>query len=216
MLARHKKGMLTALCATAVIGPTNASMACHEDREQLKLEFSRCEDQLNYSYRTERNALLFAHKAALEDVRYARKQAQQLCGPQKAAALREIDHHRRSVVNRHAQRMRALKVDYCAAQDALDAEYRLRLKSLKCTCRASQLIVAAPPVPPMVHGSSMIRLRAQTTAAGMPGPYGPVYEMQRTNEIPPRSTTDRYHRTTALTDALATMFRMYSSESSAR
>ena len=146
MLARHTTRILTALCATAAIGSTNGAMACHEERDQLKHEFSRREDQLNYAYQTERNALLFAHKAALEDVRYARKQAQQLCGSEKGAALREIDHHRRSMINHHVYRMRALKADHRAAQDALDAEYRLRLKSLQCKCRVSQPIVAASPV----------------------------------------------------------------------
>lgn len=156
MLTRHIQRMLAALCAAAAIGPTSAAMACHEELAQLKHEFSAQQSHLKYTYRGELDAMRHAHKVLLEELRYARKRAHRLCGPQKSAALREINCRQRDAVKNHVHNVRRLNADRRAARHALDADYRSARKSLNCACRATRCAGRELRVPPTVRFSATI------------------------------------------------------------
>lgn len=155
MLARHTKRMLIVVCAAAVIGPASAAMACHEDLARLKHEYSSREAQLKYAYKAERRALDRNHRALLDNLHYARKQAHRLCGPERTAAIDQMNYRRRMANKTHSCQIRELNANRRAALDALDAEYHLARKSLKCACnRPPQIVVKPLPVTrvhPPVH-----------------------------------------------------------------
>ena len=177
MFARHTKRMMIAVCAAAVIGPAGTAMACHEELARLKHEFSSREAQLKIAYKSERRALDNAHRALLDNLHYARKRANRLCGPERAAAIDQINHRRRVANRTHSCRVRELKDNRRAALDALDAEYHLARKSLRCACNRTPQIVHKPH-----RLSPPVRHRELAVPPSVYAPYGgelPFYARPR-------------------------------------
>lgn len=144
MNARLTNRFFVALTVVAVTGAASVTAACPHALKDLRRDFDARKAQATAAYKAAYDARLYEHKDVLAALRHERKHAVRLCGPARAAAIKDINCRRRDAVKYHAHAVREMKATHVATKRALDAEYHVARKSLKCACNTPPVVVTRP------------------------------------------------------------------------